>query len=79
MIDIVKKKPIRVSASEGQPYLVVPLEQLDKVTALLDANQVAHWVDEEVLSIDGKPEIAFINLDDQTDAAMVQRLLDTVP
>ena len=40
---------------------------------------LAGWVDEEVLSIDGKPEIAFINLEDQTDAAMVQRLLDTVP
>jgi hypothetical protein len=79
MIDTVKNEPIKVSISGGLPYLVVPFEQLDKVTALLDANRVSYWVDEEVLSIDGKPEVAFINLDEETDVAMVQRILDSVP
>ena len=79
MIDMVENKPIKVSISGDLSYLVVPFEQLDKITALLDANRVSHWVDEEVLSVDGGPEVAFINLSRGTDPGMVQRLLDSAP
>jgi hypothetical protein len=80
VIDTVHRKPIKVETNWGvEPYIDVPLEQLNEVRALLDANQVSYWVDEEVLSIDGGPEIALVTLDEHTDAAMVQRLLDGVP
>ena len=80
MIDIITHKPIEVSTDGGAgPYLIVPFEQLPKITALLDTNRVSYWVDEEVLSIDDEPEVAFVNLDEQTDAARVQQLLDSVP
>jgi hypothetical protein len=58
MIDTITHKPIEVSTDDGGkgPYLIVPFEQLAEITALLDANEVSYWVDEEVLSIDDEPE-----------------------
>jgi hypothetical protein len=80
MIDTVKHRPIEVRTDGGvEPYIVLPETQREEVTALLDANHVSYWVDEEVLSMDGGPEIAFITLDDRTDPTMVQQLLDSVP
>ncbi len=80
MIDTIPRKPIKVETNWGvEPYIDVPLEQLNAVKALLDANQVSYWVDEEVLLIDDGPEIALIMLDEHTDVEMVQRLLDNVP
>jgi hypothetical protein len=80
MIDTTTRKPLCVSTDgEGGPYIMVPVTQLDKVRALLDANKVFYWVDEEALSLEGKPEITFINLDHPGDPAMVQRLLDGIP
>jgi len=80
MIDTTTRKPLGVSTDgEGGPYIMVPVEQLDKVRALLDASKVAYWVDEEAISLDGKPEITVINLSRQRDETMVQRLLDSIP
>ena len=80
MIDTVHRKPIKVETNWGvESYIDVPLEQLNGVKALLDANQVSYWVDEEVLSIDDGPEIALVMLDEHTDVEMVQRLLDCIP
>ena len=80
MIDTITHKPIEVETEGGRGgYLEVPEEQLSKITALLDANQVSYWVDEETLSIDGGPETALITLSRHTDPAVVQRLLDSVP
>jgi hypothetical protein len=77
MIDTVYRKPIKVEMNWGiEPYIDIPLDQLKEVTSLLDANQITYWVDDEVLSIDGGPEFALITLHEQTDVAMVQRLLD---
>lgn len=80
MIDNITKKPLRVTdPGNTAGYIVVPFVQLDRVKSLLDANKVAYWVDEEALSIDGKPEVIFINLSHRSDPAMVQELLDTIP
>ena len=81
MIDVTTSKALSVSTdAEGGPsYIVVPVTQLSEVRTLLDTNRVSYWVDEEALSLDGKPEIAFINLDYPGDPAMVQRLLDSIP
>lgn len=73
-------RPAYIS-SEGESVscIIVPLSQLDTVTSLLDANDVPYWVDEESLSIDGKPEVTFINLDDRSDPENIRRLLDSIP
>jgi hypothetical protein len=60
------------------PHLKVPLTQLQKVETVLKANKIPYWVDEEVLSLDGKPEIAFINLSRESDPEMVRKLLNGI-
>jgi hypothetical protein len=80
MTDTVTRKPIKVETHGGElGYIRIPLAQLDTVTAVLDANKVPYWVDEEALSMDGGPEITWINLDEDADLALVQRLLDRIP
>jgi hypothetical protein len=80
MIDVIKRKPLRVEICEGAPaLLVLPVEQLDQARALLDAHKVPYWVSEEFLSVDGGPEKAFVHISRNADPAMVQRLLDDVP
>jgi hypothetical protein len=80
MIDTTTRQPLLVSTDgEAGPYIMVPVTQLDTVTALLDANKVSYWVDEEAISLDGKPEITVINLGHRSDPATVQRLLDSIP
>jgi len=80
MIDTTTDKPLRVlQFGNARPYIVLPVLQLDKVTDLLDANKVSYWVDEEALSIDGKPEVIVINLGHGSDPAAIQRLLDSIP
>lgn len=41
MIDTTTKKPVRVStAGDAAPYIMLPVQQLDDVCALLDANAI---------------------------------------
>ncbi len=80
MIDTTTCQHLYVSTDGGAgPYIMVPVSQLDKVKALLDANKVPYWVDEEAISLDGKPEVAIINLDHGSSPAVVQSLLDSIP
>ncbi len=80
MIDTTTRLPLSVSTDgNAGPYIMVPVAQLDKVKALLDANKLPYWVDEEAISLDGKPEIAVINLGHRSDPATVQRLLNSIP
>ncbi len=80
MIDTTTNEPVRVlKYDSARPYIVVPELQLQQVTDVLDANKVSYWVDEEALSMDGGPEITFINLGYGTDPAAIQRLLDSIP
>lgn len=80
MIDTTTHKPLCVSTDgDAGPYIMVPVDQLEKVRVLLDTNRVPFWVDEEAISLDGKPEITVINLGNRTEPAMVQRLLDGIP
>ena len=58
---------------------MVPVKQLDQVQTLLDANNILYWVDEEAIALDGKPEIAFVNLHHENNPEMVQQLLDSIP
>ncbi|HVA47775.1 MAG TPA: hypothetical protein VNH11_15510 [Pirellulales bacterium] len=80
MIDAVTQKRLCVS-TEGAfaPFVVVPLNQLDTVLAALDANKLSYRLDDEVMSVDGKPEVAFVNLERGSDPVSVQRILDNIP
>ena len=80
MIDTITRKPVRVlTYGDDGSDIVVPLDLLGKVERLLDTNGVLYDVDEEVLSIDGGPETAFITLGNKSDPVKVQQLLDSVP
>lgn len=77
MIDLSTKKPLSVSTDgDAAPYIMVPVQQIHDVRALLDANNVLYWVDEDAISLDGKPEVTVVNLGRGTDVAAVQEILD---
>ena len=79
MTDATTRQRLLVSrAVEAGPYIIVPISQLDSVEAVLTANQIPYWVDEEALSIDGGPEVTWVNFGRAVDPDMVQRLLDGV-
>lgn len=79
MIDISTKKPLRVSTDgDAGPYVVVPVQQLDDVRRLLDAHHVSYWVDEEAISLDGKPEVTVVNFGRDAQPDAVQEILDQV-
>ena len=80
MIDTITHKPLQVLNYGGTGgSIMVPMDILDKVKALLDANQFAYWVDDEALSVDDEPEVTFITLSKKCDSATVQQVLDSVP
>jgi hypothetical protein len=80
MTDTTTHKPLYVSTDgDAGPYIMAPVAQLDTVRSVLDANKVRYWVDEEAISLDGKPEVAVINLGHQSDPATIQRFLDSIP
>ena len=79
MVETRTRERPRVSTDgNAGPYIMVPVDQLDEIRSLLDANNVGYWVDEQAISLDGKPEIAVINLDRGGDVARIQRLLDSI-
>ena len=80
MLDAVTQKRLCVS-TEGAfaPYIAVPIDQLNTVLAALDANKFSYWLDEDALSVDGQPEVAFVNLKQDCDPTKAQRLLDSIP
>ena len=80
MIDTMTRKPLSIHIGEGgYSHLIVPESQLEQVKALFDANHVIYWVDEELLSVDDEPEVAFISFSLKTDLTVAQRVLDSIP
>ncbi len=77
MIDVTTKKPLQVSTEgDAGPYIMVPVEQAPVVRDLLDANDIPYWVDEGVVSLNGRPEVTVVNLGQSSSPAAVQGLLD---
>jgi hypothetical protein len=77
MIDVSTKKPLYVSTdADAGPYIMVPVQQIDDVRTLLDTNNMPYWVDEDAISLNGKPEVTVVNLGHGSDAASVQNILD---
>jgi hypothetical protein len=80
MIDVTTRRPLHVSTDgTAGPYIMVPVSQLDQVRRLLDGHEVRYSVDEDAISLDGKPEIVVIDLGLGSDAVMVQAILDANP
>ena len=77
MIDVMTQEPIRVSTDgSAGPYIMVPVSQLDEMRRLLDSRAVRYWVEEDVISVDGSPEVGVVNLGRGADAGVVQSILD---
>jgi hypothetical protein len=80
MNDTTTNKPLSVSRDgTAGPYIMVPVAQLDEVCRLLDGQRVRYSVDENAISLDGEPEVSFINLERGANAKAVQLILDSVP
>jgi hypothetical protein len=77
MTDTTTRRPIRVSTdSTSGPYIMVPVDLLEKVRKLLVENDIPHWVDHNAISVDGRPAVTVINLGRGADSRRVQELLD---
>jgi len=79
MLDTTTQKPLTVTVTgTAGPYIRVPFAQLADLRQLLDSGGVFYWVRENVISFDGGPEIARIELGRNGDAAAVQAILDGI-
>jgi len=79
MKDSMTKQPLYVSTDgTAGPYIMVPDAQVDELCRILDRHGVRYSVDENVISLDGEPEVATINLGRGGDAKGVQKILDSV-
>lgn len=77
MVSTSTQKPLKVIAGgTAGSYVIVPLEQLDQVRKVLQANAIPHWVDHYAISIDGRPPSVVIDLDRKAEPDRVQALLD---
>lgn len=80
MIDAMTRKRLHVSTDgEAGPYIMVPFSQLTDVRQVLDDHGIRYTVEEDVISLDGAPEVAVIDLGGAANADAIQAILDTVP
>jgi hypothetical protein len=77
MISSTAHKPLIVHTADGAgPYIIVPLDQLESVASILQMYGISFWEDFFAVSVDGKPEVVFVNFGRSGNAAQVQRVLD---
>jgi len=78
MIDVSTHKPLYAS-TEGTmgPYIMVPVSQLSALEKLLKSRKIPYDIEEDAISLNGKPEVAVVNLGRGADAAAVQSILDS--
>ena len=77
MTDTTTQRPIRVSTDDTPgPYIMLPVELLEKVRRLLVEHNIPHWMDHYAVSVDGRPALTVIHLDRRVDSSRVQDLLD---
>ena len=80
MIDAMTRKRLHVSTDGGaRPYIMVPFSQLADVRQVLGHHGIRYAVEEDVISLDGAPEVAVIDLGRAANADAIQAILDTVP
>ena len=70
MINAMTRKPLSVSTGgTAGPYIMLPYHQLDDLRRLLDEHAIRFWVEENVISLNGGPEVATVNLGHGADGA----------
>jgi len=80
MTDVTTNQPLRVEDEGGAgPYLMLPAMQLGVLTRLLECHRVSFWVDENLVSLDGEPETAFVEFGRRGDTATLRKILDSAP
>ncbi|MCY2935599.1 MAG: hypothetical protein NT172_15700 [Planctomycetota bacterium] len=79
MTDEMTKMPLYVSTDgTAGPYIMVQVSQLGDLRDLLDKNHIRYTVEEDAISLDGKPEIAVVDLGRGADHSAIQAILDSV-
>ncbi len=79
MTDTTTKEPLYVSTDgTAGPYIMVPVSQLEQLRQVLDQQRVPYSVEEDVISLDGAPEVAVVDLGRGANAHAIQALLDRV-
>jgi hypothetical protein len=79
MIDATTQRSLYVSTDgTAGPYIRGPVSQLAEIGQLLDHHGIRHWVEEDVISLNGAPEIAIVDLGRGADAEAVQTILDSI-
>jgi len=80
MVDMITHKQMTVhNEGEAGPYIMVAVDQLEPIRTLLNEHRIRYWVDEDAISLDGKPEVTVINFGSSIDAGRLQQILDQVP
>jgi hypothetical protein len=78
MTDATTEKRLSVSTDgDAGPYIEVLVSQLDDLRYLLDRRGVRYSVQEDVISFDGGPEVAVVDLGRGADGSAVQAILDS--
>lgn len=77
MIDTALKSLKVWRSDKAGPSLMLPYSQLDEVRRLLDEHQIRYWVDEQVISVDEEPFVAFVEFYRSENADQIQALLDS--
>ena len=78
MIDQTPECKLRVtSGGDAGPYIMLPVQEVERVRKLLDTINTRYWVDESSVSLNGQPPVTVINLAPGTNEDAVQRLLDS--
>lgn len=75
MLDSETRDRVVVSGDE-YPYIMLPADQVDRITARLRQGGIYHWVNDYTISMNGRPPATVINFRRGTDPKYVQRLLD---
>jgi hypothetical protein len=77
MIDSTTHERITVHPDgDAGPYMIVPVDQRNAIEVLLKQYQVQFWVDDDAISLNGKPEVAVVNFGRGADVSGIQELLD---
>ena len=78
MVDVTNKKPLRVSTDgTAGPYLMLPLDDVGRVKGLLDSHGIRYFVEENAVSLNGRPYVTLIDFGLRGDASSIQTILDS--
>ncbi len=79
MTDTTTQAPVRVSTDgTAGPYIRLSWDQVNDLKRLLDSHQIRYRVQENIISLNGGPFMAVVDLGRNADPLVIQRILDSV-